>query len=470
MQPQMHQNTNTTINPNQRRKTSFLENFFSTNRNIKIGGILFSAIIIILIIILIISSSMQPKPVQQEAVTITFWTRDINQEAIRQIISDFESQNTLIKVKHEIQSETDYKNRIVTRLSGLSTNMGNIVEIDESWIEELIPTLSPISDNAILGRYSAATLNNNSFNNNIYAVPYAFDGILLAYNKDHLSEIAFTEEDFNKLDWSGLATKAKSITKTQKAVLPTQTNKQYDKIIRSGIAVGSPRTVNNAKQILKLLILQNETNIYSAEKKQYVIDTKFTEVMNFYVNFTVQNIWNDSIGNDIKAFAEGKTSMVLVRSSDIDKIMELNPNLNFATTIPAKIASIRNISLSKSLIIPSYMPNYAQSVKFLEFLTRSDNSIKIYEAKNTSTFVPAQITTLNKIPRTSPFAAFSDINPTADRIKTFNEDSFDIAIESYLTETFDSYYKTAIPGENTAFKFDIKKLESTLNATTRKTK
>lgn len=464
--PVQQRNINMSLTQNKTLIKNFFDNVCEKNKNFKIGFIGFGFVILALVIVIVVNLLAQPKPTVQQEVTITFWTRSISKDAINEIISEFEKENPLIKVKHEIQSDTDYKNRTITRLKSFSTNMANIVEVDESWIEELFTTLSPINDAKILSRYSTVSLNNNSFNNNVYGVPFRFDGLLLAYNKDHIAEIAFTEEDFNKLDWTSLANKAKSITKTKKSI--NTNNKQFDQILRSGAAIGSPRTVTNAREILKLLILQNDASFYNPQKKQYTLDAKFVEVTNFYGNFTVQNIWNDSLGNDIKSFAEGKTSIVFVRSADIDEILRLNPNLNFTTTIPPKIATLINISLSQSLVIPNYMPNYNESVKFLEFLTRNENSIKLFNAKGRQTFIPAQITTLNKIPRGSPFAAFSDINPTAQRLKSHDESHVNDILDNYLLEVYDNYYLTAIPGDKTPLNFEYKKIELALNNSIKK--
>ncbi len=426
------------------------------------------SLLIVLVLALIIGIILVFLPKQQNSqqtpVTITFWTQAINERVMQEIINEFEAENPLIKVKLEVQSNTDYKNRIITRLQSLSPNMGNIVEIDESWIDEVYRQLQPITSNVILSRYTTTTVENNSVNTIAYGVPFRFNSLVIAYNRDHLEEINFTDEDFNKLDWTGLAIKAKSITKTKTEI--TSDKKQIEKIIRSGAAIGSPKTVTNAKDILKLLILQNQSRFYDTKTQKYSLDTKFVEALNFYVDFTEQGIWNDSLGNDIKSFAEGKTSIVIVNSQDIDEIIRLNPRLNFATAIPPKISTIANISISKSLVVPSYMPYYEQSIKFLEFLTRPENTIKLFEAKSDETFIPAQIPALNKIPRGSYFAVFADINPTAQRLKTPNTDKFDEVINNYLIEIYDNYYRNIAQNTgNTQFKFDPKQLERVLNTT-----
>ncbi len=447
--------------PTQNNGMNF-KNFVFKNKLLVLS--LLAVLVLTLIIGVILVYLPKQQNSQQTPVTITLWTQSINERVMQEIIDDFEAENPFIKVKLEVQSDTDYKNRIITRIKSQSPNMGNIVEIEESWIDEIYTQLQPVMSNVILSRYTAATVDNNSVNSITYGVPFRFNSLVIAYNRDHLEEINFTDEDFNKLDWTGLAIKAKSITKTKTEV--TSDKKQIEKIVRSGAAIGSPKTVTNAKDILKLLILQNQSRFYDIRTQKYSLDTKFIEALNFYIDFTIQQIWDDSLGNDIKSFAEGKTSVVMVNSKDIDEIIRLNPTLNFATAIPPKISTIKNISISRSLVVPSYMPHYEQSMKFLEFMTRPENTIKLFEAKGDETFIPAQITALNKIPRGSYFAVFADINPTAQRLKTLNTDKFDEVINNYLIEIYDSYYRNAASKDGKAqFKFDPKQLEQMLNAT-----
>jgi multiple sugar transport system substrate-binding protein len=449
-------NSSTTSQKGQLLKDLIIQNKFIV---FTLLGLIITALIIGIILVFL----PKQQTVVETPVTIKFWTRSINQEVMENIIRDFEAENPLIKVKLEVQSDTDYKNRIITRLTSSSPNMGDIVEIDESWIDEVYTQLLPITSNTILSRYTKTILDNNTLNTLVYGVPFRFNSLVIAYNRDHLAEINFTEADFNKLDWTGLAIKAKSITKTEKTI--NSDKKQIEKIIRSGAAIGSPKNVTNAKDILKLLIMQNNASFYDSKTKKYALDSKFEEALKFYTEFTTQKIWDDSLGNDIKTFAEGKTSIVIVNSKDIDEIIRLNPNLNFATAIPPQISTIRNLSLSQSLVIPSYLPYYEQSVKFLEFLTRPENSIKLFEAKGSDTFIPAQITALNKIPKGSYFAVFADINPTAQRIKTHNQETVDEIIDKYLRGVYDGYYKDlAQKSGKIELKFKSEELEQMLNS------
>lgn len=395
-------------------------------------------------------------------VTIKFWSRDLNESKLQSIIDEFQTQNPSIKVVYEKQSDTEYKERIVTRLGIKSNNIANIVEIDESWIEESFANLSVITDPTITGRYTSNSIKNNSLNGVNFGVPFRFDALVLVYNPAHIAEINFNEEDFNQLDWSALVTRAKQLTKTKKSQIPgtTDPKQTYDEIVRAGMAVGSPVSVTNADQIFQLLLIQNDANIYNTSTKKFKVNDRVTQVVDFYTSFSVQNVWADYMGNDLEAFASGKASMVLATSKDIDKIKKLNPNLEFKTAFPAKIGAIQNISRSRSLVLPNYMPNQAESLKFLEFLTRTENSIKLYDPKDENVFIPAQIASLNQIPKTDPYSVFSDLNPVAERFVTPNYEDTTLVFDNFLRQI----YLPVTPGKTLdVTKLSLTKLEQDLN-------
>lgn len=411
--------------------------------------------------ILIRTLNNQEPQTSSKQVEITFWTRKgyINKEALDEIISNFEKENPNIKIKHEFQSDTNYKNRILTRLKNNTGELADIIEIDESWINQIYIYVNPIQDSNIIDKYSPVIIENNSVISNLYAIPFQFDSILLAYNTNYFKSKGITQKDINKLDWTDLALKAKEHTTTEKV---SKNNIEYQKIIKSGVAVGSPITVKNAKEILKLLIIQNNANIYDNLENKYNYNNKLSDVLDFYFNFSKKNIWSDELGDDITAFAKENVYMVFVRSSDIDQIKKLNPNLKFEVTIPPKISIMKSISLSKSLIIPKISPHYKESLKFIDYLTNKENSIKLFNVKSDYTFIPAQVDSLNKIPKDSIFSTYSDLITISEKFKSHDEEEFDKVLNNYLISI---YQRTNVGYKNDMleFNYNAKELINNLN-------
>lgn len=419
-----------------------------------------------------------PPPVNTNSQkTITFWGRSVEAEQMKPIIDEFEASNPKIKVVYDKQVETNYREKLSTRLdlSNVAA-LPDIAEINEEWVDDLSSFLLPVTDQTILSRYTELSLENNSAitiekgksKTNTYAVPYRFNSLALAYNKkyitEYLQENKLSDIDFNTLDWSSLLTRTRALTKT-KVTKDAQTRNETIDILRGGIAIGSPKTVTNADKIFQLLLIQNNANIYNATLSKFELGSKFDEVLRFYTNFNVNTgVWNDSLGNDVTSFTQGKVAMMLLKSEDIDQVESLNPNLEFVTVLPAKIGSIQNISFSRSLAVPIVKPNSAEAMKFIEFLSRPETGTKLHKANNKVTFIPAQRESLNSIPKNSPFAVFSDINPSARKFKVPVYPAVTKALYDFLDKSYQTNFAGLKPGEPLkSFDVNTSSLERELN-------
>lgn len=432
------------------------------NKKILVFGVI-GLIMLVLITLLVVSLNKRNNPVDNSLpVTITVWGKSIDESVMAELILEFERENPLIKVKYERQPNTDYKGRIETRLQIQNVSaLPDMLEVDTSWLIELSKYLKVVNNPEIMSRFASQAIENNKVNTLSYGIPFNFDALVLAYNVNQLAEINLSEENFNQLDWSSLVTRAKNLTQTTSK---TQNNIQYDALSRGGIAIGSPESVTNADKILQLLLIQNEADIYNTTTKKFEIDSKFDAVLDFYTKFATEYVWDDTLGNDIEAFTEGKVSMVLVRSKDIDIIKSKNPSLKFNTVLPAKIGSIKNIAFGTSLAFPRVKSTQPQAIKFAEFLTKKENQLKLYNADNRATFVPYNQNSLNEIPKESPFAIYSDIAPTAELFKTPNYELTTEVIDTFLLDSFQTNFSRLKPGDvPTKFMVNTATLENTLN-------
>ncbi len=427
-------------------KSSLLSN----KKVLAIGG----GILVLLVIVGLLAVFSKPKTANTNVpVTLTLWGTSVDEETMAPILDDFTKEFPLIKVTYEQQSQTDYKDRLKKRLQLKNvTALPDVAEMDEVWMDELSPYFKVVSDTKVAERYPDLSRKNNTVSNYLFGAPFRFDTIALAYNKQYMSEINLSETDFNKLDWSSLVIRAQNLTKTQRVKIDetVKTNlpkDYYDKLIRGGISIGSPANVTNADKILELLLIQDDANIYNATTRKFVLDSKFDEVVTFYTNFAKENVWDDTLGNDLDAFASGKLAMILVTGRDIDYIQKINPNLKFVTVLPARIGGIRDISLSTTLVMPSSRPYYAQSQRLIEYMTRPSTTTKLFNAKNRNTFIPAQLESLASIPKESPFAVFFDICPNAERFKTPDYENTNELLKKYLQDGFNRNFGQLAKGQ-----------------------
>lgn len=366
-----------------------------------------------------------------QPIIITVWTHTADEVAMRNLAEEFQAENPGVYVNFVDRLDVDYKEILEARLlQGDPNVLPDIIEIDEGWLDEYSYYFQALpEDPLILSRYPETLINNNRDEFGVKGIPFNFDSLVLAYNRAHLAELELDESDFITLDWPFLIDRADRLTQRQEI---TVNNRPTIQINRSGMAVGSPEVVTNAASILKLLLVQNDTRVYSSSNATYATSKGLEDMIRFYSEFQSRKIWDDTLGNDIEAFKAGKVSMILVRSNDIKSILETAPGLDFATVFPAKVGSIRNISISTSLAIPYTTPNYSAAYAFLEFISRPEKGTRLFEAQRYEAFVPAQIESQKAIPDNSPYSIFSDISPTSIRFVSSNQELASEGIEKYL--------------------------------------
>jgi maltose-binding protein MalE len=127
-------------------------------------------------------------------------------------------------------------------------------------------------------------------------------------------------------------------------------------IKRSTVAFGEYANIENAKDILSVLIMQaggsltayDSTNrLGSAMSKSGIVASEPAAVtaLRFYTEFAdpskVYYSWNRSLPNSQQAFAQGNLALYIGYASELPQIQSENPNLNFAV---ARLPQIKNAS------------------------------------------------------------------------------------------------------------------------------
>lgn len=174
-------------------------------------------------------------------------------------------------------------------------------------------------------------------NDGVVAYPLAVDPIVLYYNKDILTNegIVYPPET-----WDELFTLNSILTKKDNS----------GTISQSMIALGQYDNVNNAKDILSALLIQNNNPIViRGEDGKYISMLKSNPsnllvspihaVLKFFIEFSNPSnsaySWNRSLPSSLNMFTSGKLAFYLGRASELFNIESINPNLSFdVTSIP----------------------------------------------------------------------------------------------------------------------------------------
>jgi ABC-type glycerol-3-phosphate transport system substrate-binding protein len=181
----------------------------------------------------------------------------------------------------------------------------------------------------------------------VLGFPLVVDPMVLYYNKDILTNEGIV---YPPKTWDELFTLNSSLTKRDNGGVISQ----------SMIALGQYDNINNAKDILATLLIQNDNYIVQKENNQ-----NYTSVLNrnplnlsispieavieFFVEFSNPSntaySWNRSLPNSLDMFTGGKLAFYIGKASELFKIESANPNLSFDVT---QIPQIKNTKVKRT--------------------------------------------------------------------------------------------------------------------------
>ena len=213
----------------------------------------------------------------------------------------------------------------------------------------------------------------------LLAVPYLADPLVLYWNKDILSTYGYAQPPHY---WDELPGMVATITKKNDA----------GQITLSAIPLGEYANVDNAKDILSMMILQvgGQITTYDSNGKLTPVlsgDTPASlgsaeKSLDFYTSFAnpariPTYTWNRSLPKSRVAFAGGGAALYIGYASENALIKKMNPNLNFAIgRIPQIRAASTTIDVARvyGLAVPRNAKNPSASLTLAFFLTNSANA------------------------------------------------------------------------------------------------
>lgn len=221
--------------------------------------------------------------------------------------------------------------------------------------------------------------------------PLIVDPIVLYYNKDLLSNEGIVNPPTT---WGELVGLNKILTKKDDRGVISQ----------SMIALGQYANVNNAKDILSTLLIQNNNPIVSKTMKKIESSGSTTEneteylsvlgenplgfneppaesILRFFLEFSdlskTTYSWNRSLPNSLEMFTGGKSAFYLGRASELFEIESLNPNLSFDVTSVPQVNDTnpkRTYGEIYAVVINKKSQNLPGSFGVASFMSSGDNA------------------------------------------------------------------------------------------------
>lgn len=348
------------------------------------GGLL----IVIILIIALVSSGGKKTTTTAKTNTLTVWDYHNQKSAYDQIINSFQQDRNL-KVQYITKNPATYLDDAVNAIAAgtgpdvmivpaniLPSFKDKLVQMPPNGFADPANKLNDIEGYQRL--YPSVVSNDNIFNNQIYGAPMSIDYLKLYVNPAIINQAlneyydthslaggaAFSNQIFTLNTWDSLVNTVKFVTK-----------KSGNKINRSAIALGTSDNIPVSNDILTAIMMQNGAKMtsddlstaqfHTKQNTLFAVDYPGTNALKFYTSFadpeSPNYTWNSSEPDAVRAFAEGKTAMLIDYGSAVGEIANITPNLTYQvldlpqiteTQNPINIASYDTFVVTKSSADP----------------------------------------------------------------------------------------------------------------------
>lgn len=298
----------------------------------------------------------------------------------------------------------------LTRLAPMPANvtMANI-QVKGKYAQETIVTMEQVAmptQNYIQSAYVQTVPDDVVVDGKVYGLPVAIDTLALYYNKD-------------LLDAAGVPLPPRTWPELFEAVKKATKFDAEGKIVQAGIAMGAGANIDNAFDILSLLMYQTNVPMSSGRQVTFAegLQNRALEnhpamqVLRFYTDFARDTkeiyTWNTSMPNAFESFVQGKSAFYLGFAYDAARIRARAPQMNLEVTTAPQLPDATPTNVSnywvESVLKKSKHQNEAWD--FVRFMTLPQNVATYTAAANQPSPLRTQVTAQLNNPALAPFAS-----------------------------------------------------------------
>ncbi|HQL11684.1 MAG TPA: extracellular solute-binding protein [bacterium] len=240
-------------------------------------------------------------------------------------------------------------------------------------------------------------------NDKIYALPLAIDTLVLYYNRDLLNNDRIAEP---ALDWTQFKEDVKKLTITDKK----------GNIFQSGTSLGLVDNVENAFDIVSLLMMQNGSSMECGDSFCIGGSTPDgrspgMDALVFYTDFAnpYKDVysWNKDMPNSLEAFADGKVAYFLGYAYQNEQIKARNPSLNYyISTVPQIEGTSKEVNFASYYVevVSKKGQHQNEAWDFVKYITNEKNVTTYLNKTKKPTAIRSLIKTQEEDPDMAPFA------------------------------------------------------------------
>lgn len=289
-------------------------------------------------------------------VTLEMWGVFDSPDVFAPIIADYQKDHPNVKINYTQKDYAEYED---DSLNALAEGSGpDIWMIKNDWFPRNYQKLTPMPDGLLSSgdkqkrtdvqvlkdTFAPVVSTDVIINDKIYGLPPYVDTLALYYNKELFQKKSDSLSEQKNTDQSKFLQNPPSNWDEIIEATKLLTLRDGDTIKQSGIAMGNSDNVDQAVDILSVLMLQNHANMVSDDKKSATFNQPIkkqdgslyypgTQALDFYTSFSNTSketySWNATMGADIDLFIQGKVAMILDYQFRQQTILQANPNLNY---------------------------------------------------------------------------------------------------------------------------------------------
>ena len=330
---------------------------------------------VIVIIVLLLGSvflGILPgsRPIKSPRVTLEFWGLFDSVATWQPVFDAYKKNNGNISFNYVQMNPNTYEQDLVEALASGKTP--DIIMFRSSWLPKHGNKISPLPETLMTLRTFQDTFPDVATVDfvrqpagRIYALPVWTDVLTMFYNKDL----------FNT---AGIASPPKTWDDFIKAVQKLSAKDKFGNLTKSGAAIGAAGNVDNAADILSLLMLQSGVKMISDDGAKAAFDNG-ESALRFYTDFSNPKsgayAWNDKMPNSFDAFTSGQTAIIFDYAVNIPRVKQKAPNLQLGIAAVPQLAGatkIVNYADFWGYSVPAMSKNSEAAWNFLAFLTSQD--------------------------------------------------------------------------------------------------
>src|SRR3989338_545781 len=339
---------------------------YEENRS-KLIFIVVSAIIFLVIFIFVVKFILSFGKASGSKVTLKYWGLWEDAAVLQPLIADYKRKNPNVSIIYTKMEPKSLREKIIARNESV-TDRPDIFRFHNTWLPQLSGVTSPIPKNVMTNEEFEKTFyeviqKDLKVSNDYYGIPLEIDGLVLVCN-DELFKASGIESP--PTTWDQVISYASKMTV-----------KDGGKILTSGIAIGTANNIENFSDILGWMIMQNGGQLDNLTSNEAV------GALEQYRAFAdpPKNLWDETMGNSVQAFAKKQVAMIIVPSWQILTIKQINPDIKIKTVSLPIVPGGNQLSLATYSVegVSRFSKNQLEAWKFLRFLVEKDNLTKLYQ-------------------------------------------------------------------------------------------